>query len=187
MNWSELERHFSAARLGRYYRFFAQDADKAAEAYAHNLLLAEAMMPMLNVLEIALRNGINARLSKHYGRIDWWEAWLGAAEFNWQNKEIANTKAKLTRKKEVLSADKIVAELTFGFWTSLFNTTFQAILWKDLRLVFPCCPKSIRQRHTISSALNQARDLRNRVFHHEPLLWLAPALIEQYTASVEIN
>ncbi|MFG5780052.1 hypothetical protein ACFIQF_23615, partial [Comamonas sp. J-3] len=63
---------------------------------------------------------------------------------------------------------------------------FQTVLWKDLRLVFARCPKPQRQRHNISAALNQIRDLRNRVFHHEPLLWLTPTLLDQHTVGVTV-
>lgn len=185
MNWNDLERHFSPARLARYRAACGGDANKAATAYAHNMLLAEAMFPMLNVLEIALRNGIHRRLTKLYGRVDWWDAWAGDPIFSWQTKELASVKAKLQRRKEAQTPDKIVAELTFGFWSSLFNAHFQKELWKDLRLVFPRCSKSQRQRHTISSALNQIRDLRNRVFHHEPLLWLTPTLIDLHLLGSE--
>ncbi len=76
MNWNDLEKHFSPARLGRYRAARGGDAEKAAADYSSNVLLSEAMMPMLNVLEIALRNGIHARLSKLYDRADWWEAWM---------------------------------------------------------------------------------------------------------------
>ena len=85
-----------------------------------------------------------------------------------------------------LPPDKIIAELPFGFWSSLFNVQFQTILWKDLRLIFPRCPKPQRQRHTVSSALNQIRELRNRVFHHEQLLWLSPSLIDLHSKGVEV-
>lgn len=186
MNWNDLEKHFSAARLGRYRAARGGDEVKAAADYASNVLLSEAMLPMLNVLEIALRNGIHARLSKLYDRSDWWEAWIGNPAFGWQNKEVDVAKAKLTRRHEPLNADKVLAELTFGFWTSLFNVQFQSILWKDLRLVFARCPKPLRQRHNISAALNRIRDLRNRVFHHEPLLWLMPPLIEQHAVGLTV-
>jgi hypothetical protein len=144
------------------------------------------MVPMLNVLEIALRNGIHARLSHLYGRTDWWEAWINDPAFAWQNREIANAKTKLQRRHEPQSPDKVLAELTFGFWSSLFNAQFQAVLWKDLRLVFARCPKQQRQRHNISASLNQIRDLRNRVFHHEPLLWLTPTLLDQHSVGVMV-
>lgn len=186
MNWNDLEKHFSAARLGRYRHARRGDLTKAAADYSYNVLLSEAMVPMLNVLEIALRNGIHAHLSRLYRRDDWWEAWVGDRKFTWQNKELTKAKAKLTRRNEPQTADKILAELTFGFWSSLFNVQFQNVLWKDLRLVFARCPKGQRQRHNISSALNQIRDLRNRIFHHEPLLWLTPTLLAHHSLGVTV-
>jgi len=186
MDWIELEKHFSPARLGRYRASCDGDEARAAKAYVNNLLLAEAMMPMLSVLEIALKNGVHRRLSAFYQRPDWWEALAGHPAFAWQIREIANTKAKLQRRAEAATPDKIIAELAFGFWSSLFNVQFQTVLWKELRLVFPRCPKPQRQRHTVSSALNQIRDLRNRVFHHEQLLWLHPSLIDLHTKGIEV-
>lgn len=186
MNWNDLEKHFSAARLGRYRASCGGDEGRAARAYVNNMLLAEAMMPMLNVLEIALKNGIHRRLHIVYGRPDWWEAWNGNPVFQSQSREIAGAKDKLQRRAEAATPDKIIAELAFGFWSSLFNVRFQTVLWKDLRLVFPRCPKPQRQRHTISSALNQVRELRNRVFHHEQLLWLNPALIDLHSKGLEV-
>lgn len=186
MNWRDLEKHFSSARLGRYRASCGGDEIKASAAYVNNMLLAEAMMPMLSVLEIALKNGIHHRMSALYRRADWWEAWSGDPAFAWQIKEVANAKGKLQRRAEMATPDKIVAELPFGFWSSLFNGAFQTVLWKDLRLVFPRCPKSQRQRHTISSALNQIRDLRNRVFHHEQLLWLSPSLLDLHARGSEV-
>lgn len=180
MNWSSMEKHFSQPRLGRYLAVYAGDTAKAEVAYSQNLLLSEAMMPALNVLEIALRNGINRRLMALYKRPDWWDAWQGNSDFTWQCNEVSLAISKLARRKEPQTPDKIVAELTFGFWCSLFNAKFQLVLWQDLRLVFARCPKPERKRHNVSTLLNQVRDLRNRVMHHEPLLWLSPSLAHQH-------
>ena len=54
MNGNDLEKHFSAARLGRYRTARSGDEVAAASDYAYNLRLAEAMMPVLNTLRIAL-------------------------------------------------------------------------------------------------------------------------------------
>ena len=186
MDWSDLEKHFSAARLGRYRASCNGDVARAAKAYVNNMLLAEATMPMLNVLEIALKNGVHQRLITLYKRSDWWDSWVSDPSFAWQVREVVSAKAKLQRRAEALTPDKIIAELPFGFWSSLFNVQFQTVLWKDLRLVFPRCPKPQRQRHTVSSALNQIRELRNRVFHHEQLLWLSPSLIDLHGKAIEV-
>ncbi|WP_380181787.1 hypothetical protein [Kalamiella sp. sgz302252] len=76
MDWNILEKHFSGARLGRYSAARGGNTALAALDYACNLQLAEAMMPLLNTVEIALRNAINARLVAKYHRADWWRAWL---------------------------------------------------------------------------------------------------------------
>lgn len=186
MDWIDLEKHFSPARLGRYLASCAGDERRAEAAYSKNMLLAEAMIPMLSVLEIALKNGVHHRLSVVYQRADWWTTWTGNPSFAWQCREVANAEAKLKRRVESGTPDKIVAELAFGFWSSLFNAHLQELLWKELRLVFPRCPKPQRQRHTIASALNQIRELRNRVFHREQLIWITPPLIELHTRGIEV-
>ncbi|CUI06465.1 hypothetical protein LXA47_29600 [Massilia sp. P8910] len=186
MNWNDLERHFSTARLGRYRSSCAGDERKAVSAYVNNMLLAGAMTPMLSVLEIALRNGIHRRMSALYQRPDWWEAWSGAPVFARQIDEVMVAKGRLQRRAEIATPDKIVAELAFGFWSSLFNGAFTAVLWKDLRLVFPRCPRAQRKRQAISSALNQMRDLRNRIFHHEQLIWLHPDLPDLHANGTQV-
>lgn len=186
MDWAKMEKHFSCARTGRYKKARQGNEVRAAADYSRNMLLAEAMMPMLNVLEIALRNALNGRLVQLYGREDWWVAWDGKPRFARLLKSIEDVKSKLAARKERVTPDKILAELTFGFWSSLFNAQLQAELWKSLRLAFPRCPKDQRKRHTVSAALNQVRDLRNRVFHHEPLLWLTPDLFEQHGRGVKV-
>ncbi|WP_167359038.1 hypothetical protein [Duganella phyllosphaerae] len=114
MNWEDLEKHFSSARLGRYRASCDGDKEIATRAYVSNLLLAEAMMPLLNVLEIALRNGMHNRLALLYERADWWHDWIGRPVFDWQIREVNNAKAKLLRRAEVATPDKIVAELRGG-------------------------------------------------------------------------
>ncbi len=64
-----------------------------------------------------------------------------------------------------------MSELTFGFWTSLFDTKFELTLWKNLRFAFPNCPKQNRKRKIISAKLNSIRKFRNRIFHHESISW----------------
>ncbi|MDQ1830087.1 hypothetical protein [Massilia scottii] len=110
----------------------------------------------------------------------------GDPAFARQTSEVTGAKDKLHRRGEIGTPDKIVAELAFGFWRSLFNGVYTTVVWKDLRLVFPRCPKALRKRQAVSSALNQMRDLRNRVFHHEPLIWLTPDLPDWHAKGMEV-
>jgi len=181
-----MERNFSSARIGRYKVAREGNRALAVADYARNLRLAESMMPMLNVLEVGLRNALHARLTHLYQRDDWWVEWSGRPEFARVLRSLDEAKSKLKGRRERVIPDKVLAELTFGFWCTLFNASFQGELWKELRLAFPACPREERRRRTICGALNQVRGLRNRVFHHEPLLWLTPSLTEQHGRGVMI-
>ena len=186
IDWTLLERHFSSARLERYCEHQSADQAKAIDDYVYNLRLAGAMIPMLHVLEIALRNGIHNRLKTHYDKEDWWCEWINDPNFKNQNDKLTKTTKRLESEKARCTPNKIVAELDFGFWVSFFNEKYQAVLWKPLRQIFTQCPKRQRQRHKISKRLNAVRKLRNRVFHHEPLLWLNPDLEKQHQTGIEV-
>ena len=93
---------------------------------------------------------------------------------------------KLSRRKEKQHANKIVGELNFGFWVSMFNKDNETVLWNTLEKAFPKLPKSNRQRTFISPKLNKIRVLRNRAFHHEPILWMHNDLDELYKIGIEL-
>jgi hypothetical protein len=84
---------------------------------------------------------------------------------------ISQARTNIYSEKKDITPGRIVSELSFGFWTSLFDTKFEMTLWKNLRLAFPNCPKNIRKRKTMSSKFNGIRKLRNRIFHHEAITW----------------
>ncbi|MEN7530841.1 hypothetical protein [Cupriavidus sp. DL-D2] len=171
MKWEQFERIFSEPRVSRYRARCHGDEGFAMVAYRQNVLLSEALTPFLGTVEVALRNAVHQQLSRHYGRRDWWNAWRGDNRFARLTSDVADVRVRLQRRRETPHPDKIVAELTFGFWTTLFNAEYQEELWSALRFVFPHCPKEKRKRSIISSVLNRLRYLRNRTFHHEPILW----------------
>ena len=83
------------------------------------------------------------------------------------------------------STGDIIAELNFGFWTSLFDVRYERIFWQKLiKDMFPSMPRRLRTRHTASARLNRIRKLRNRVFHYEPI-WHWADLQEQYREILE--
>lgn len=185
MDWQQLQLCFSSARLNRYAQQNSSDPTRAMSAYINNILLTEALFPILNVTEVALRNAIHGKLSQYFNQPNWWDATaLQVKDFSRQKDQILKVKNKLSSKTH--NEDAIVAALDFGFWTSLFNASLQNILWQPLRLIFKTCPKHLRQRQRISANLNQIRTLRNRAFHHEPLLWLSPSLMKQHHTALTL-
>ncbi|MDF2643972.1 MAG: Protein of unknown function family [Pseudomonas sp.] len=173
MVWQTLESKLSTPRMSRYLKGSKNKQARAAEAYVHNMKIAESLVSVFHVLEVALRNGIQREMALEYGRNDWYEEWHNAGDKNLQTfyAKIAEAKGNLSKRRVGATPDNIVAELSFGFWTSLFNRATIRQLSKPLMRVFHSCPKGMRLPDNIRTRLNEERDLRNRCFHHEPLLW----------------
>jgi hypothetical protein len=66
------------------------------------------------------------------------------------------------------SPGKVVAELTFGFWSNLAARGYHWSLWQPcLHRAFPAARLA---RPLIHTRLEAIRTLRNRIAHHEPVL-----------------
>ncbi|EIK97679.1 hypothetical protein PMM47T1_04184 [Pseudomonas sp. M47T1] len=179
---SVLESLFSKPRIARYA--VNPRGAAASVAYLYNLQLAESIMPCLHILEVALRNAIDRQLKARYGRTDWWS--IAPTLTPKEIEVISSAQRNIQMKRHAATPDRIVSELSFGFWVALFNLRHESELWKELRLAFPRCPKNKRKRTEISKALNMARDLRNRVAHHDALLWLQPDMQHGYQVCLEV-
>jgi len=168
------------------YRQSTTDTDiDLLECYLWNIAICEALYPTLQNIEIALRNNINDAIRSSCKNPHWLtdQNFLDAQQRHAVSFVIK--KAKETGK--TLNTGQIIAELTFGFWTGLFDKKYGTVLWnrKDLiRSAFPNMPNDIRTRQTLSKRFTEIRIFRNRVFHHEPI-WSKNKLGQQYEDLVE--
>ncbi len=65
----------------------------------------------------------------------------------------------------------MIAELTFGFWIQLTDRKFEHVLWTPaLHKAF--APRKAPKRAVFNQLLEQLRQLRNRIAHHEPIFHL---------------
>lgn len=167
---TNIERTVSAARLSVYRRPTDVGDLDAIARYLWNVALSEALYPALQTLEITLRNSLCDAITSHFIDPLWFDRQppvLHQSELD----KVAAAKRELLREKKPLEAGRIVAELNFGFWTSLLDRRYERILWpRFLKQVFPAMPRRIRTRHALSQRLNTVRKLRNRVFHHESII-----------------
>jgi len=170
MDKETFEKAFSEKRMEKYFKRYV-DTDKALMHYQCNIELAEAFYPCISVFEVLLRNSISRELTKLFGREDWYVQFASTPGLTDLNKYITQANKQIANRKEYSSSSKIIAELTLGFWVSLFNVEYERILWKDLRKVFLNMPKKERQRKKVAPPLNRFRTFRNRIFHHEPISW----------------
>jgi len=167
-----IERIISKERLQPYLAYHQNDEGRAIQHYKSNILVSEAFYPLLSLLEIGLRNSIDYQLKMRFKDDKWFESreFIEIAS-RFQIDRISDARSNILTEKKEIASGRIISELSFGFWTSLFDSRFEMTLWKALRLAFPNCPKEIRKRKTMSSKFNSVRKLRNRIFHHEAITW----------------
>lgn len=179
--FDELTIIFSRERLDGYLNHSTCNQSKADAliAYSWNLELSQSLYPALQVLEISLRNTLHHAISVHFGTEHWFELpFLHPRE----KKQITKVIDDLKKRKKTREPGRVVAELSFGFWTSLFDIRYEhdQVLWPGLlKTTFQYLPKGQRTRAFLSRELNRIRFLRNRVFHHEPI-WHWKDLVQQH-------
>lgn len=176
-----LEPWISRARL-EAYRPEGGDDFSMIVTYLHNVRLCESLYTCLGFLEVALRNSIHVNLSQHFGSQAWFN--LPSILEYYQAKEVKKISDRIRQEGKPVTADRVVSELSFGFWVSLLSKPYDTTLWRAnkaalLKGAFPNVPTRKRQRNQIYKRYNTIRLLRNRVFHHETL-WNRTTLLRDY-------
>lgn len=146
------------------------------EYYIANIMISQVFYPILSTIEITLRNAIDATFKNLLG-----DNWL---EQEYQHNNILHKKdydkfkiayEKIKDKyKSKFTTGKVIAELHFGFWTTLCSKSYNDRIWTKkgfFKGVFENYPESKQQQiHQISFKLDKIRRFRNRVFHYEPII-----------------
>ena len=179
-----LQRTLSDERIARYAAGGGGDRGTYGR-YLWNLALCESLYPGLQGLEVALRNAMHEAASTRYGTAWWFDGarspiairgyqarrgrggrWVHTSEAY----KVEGAKRQLRREGKPVQPGRVIAELTFGFWTALFNRHYvTAGLWPGLLPdVFPGLTTG-RTIGMVRPRLEEVRRLRNRVFHHEPV------------------
>lgn len=160
----EIQRYISSTRLHSY----KQNASikQQLKEYRRNIKLCKNFYPELSFFEITLRNAIDSTLTAFVNGADW----MTTLPFDNQTLyKITEVKNRLKKQNKQITHDRIVSELTLGFWTTLLSKKynqckFQAVIVKK---AFANCPKSQRSVQNIQMYVNEIRELRNRVCHYE--------------------
>jgi len=145
---------------------------ESIEQYEENLLLSKQYYIPLSILEVALRNAINHHFEKFYGA-----GWLlNEASFLQKDhlSKIFDAKQKIKSRKETLTKDKLIAELSFGFWANLFKSSYdRQMRIANLKQIFTNLPSKdtkLINRNELFQIINHIRNFRNRIFHHERIV-----------------
>lgn len=163
-----LEEAFSTERLDRYRAWAGGDTARALDLYALNTRLSEALYPPLQTLEITLRNRIHAVLAADIG-----ERWFETPDFlrpARQQDRLAAAIDNIAQTRKEPTPGRIVATLTFGFWTAMLGSGYESLWRTGLHRIARRENGRRLKRKDFSKPLHTIRTLRNRIAHHEPII-----------------
>jgi len=172
-NKSQIKKIISKDRLDGYFnevqrRHGQCDLLEVYTYYSWNILLSESLYASLQALEVSLRNSIQNSGKQHFGNAFWFEDPTIMHSSN--IKRVTAAKDSLIRQNKNVDASRIVAELHFGFWNSLFYARYEYKIWRPLfKRIFPMMDWTRYNRKFVSTRLERIRRLRNRAFHFEPI------------------
>lgn len=118
MKYSDFEEIISSERMLRYLHACNGDTRKAMTLYRYNLKVSQEMFTIVSCFEVALRNRINAHLTKLFG-MDWLrDSVLNNGIFNIQilqkTRNIIYFAYRKLERTNSYSHSKLVAEMEFG-------------------------------------------------------------------------
>lgn len=179
LNYNQIQKYASKSRMLKYETVCKNNNLKAIKLYQSNLRLSQSFYPLLSLLEVILRNAINEELASHFNDDNWlinqkngFMSDPSLTKFNHKkNCMVPNHYMKNTVQKSVCTTQaNIIADVTFGFWTTVFEKAHYKVLLGRPRKIFSNIPTNIK-RGVIYKKLNDLRDFRNRVYHNEPIIF----------------
>lgn len=169
----------------RYHAFRDGGTDAEALArYLWNTALCESLYPVFQILEVGFRNSVHTEIGNEAGISQWL---LNPPLFIQPREVEAIEQARQGLRKEHKPVDeaRLVAKLSFGFWTCLLDKPYDQVWHRIIRQVVPLMPRRQRTRQNLSSHLHSVRKLRNLTFHHHAI-WHHPGLLNIHRQSVEV-
>lgn len=176
MKYNKLEHFISQPRLNRFFIASGNSKQKAQNLYHANLKVAQAFYPILSLFEVVLRNVCNHQISSAFANPDWIiiekigfmnDSTLSRSNFFLRN-SVLNAEKNIIKTGRTVTAGKVVAEQSFGFWTSLFEPHHYRLIKGAVIHAFPNKPAYVN-RSILSQKLIRIREFRNRIYHNEPI------------------
>jgi hypothetical protein len=164
--FENLKRSLSTGRFVGY-----QERGNELDAFAKylwNMLLCESLCPCFQILEVAFRNTVHSEISAAISDPSWILNGHGII-YSEEQEAIKKSKESLKLAGSPMTEDYLIAEMKFGFWTSLLNSRYDKLWHRIITKVFPHMPKTMRTRDDASTLMHGVRQLRNAALHHHSI------------------
>ncbi len=174
---------FSQERLNAY-KICSTDTDEDIIAkYLWNIALSETFYPAIAIFEVNYRNHIYNAISFHIMK-----EWLDEINNPWllqpEKDQIITAKKKIIKSGKIVTQGQIISQLTLGFWISILKKQYKKNVWNKPRVfedVFPNFNIKCADRiSVVDPHLKKILSIRNRISHHEPILYHPNGLNQVY-------
>jgi hypothetical protein len=169
------------SRLVRYAAACAGTGINPLSLHEWNAELSMAVFRDIAIVEIILRSRMADRLGAHFGPL-----WMFDEELLDDPAVRAVARVADDRHGGRRPADEIIAAVSLGFWVRLLGRgghrtvdgarrrrIYDTLLWRTaLSDAFSADPPITRT--SVESAARTVQVIRNRIAHHEPLIWGIP-------------
>lgn len=176
---SDVEAWLSSPRYKRYLDIAKNNDALALELYLWNIGLAQAVLRDVSFFEIALRNAYDRAISRTWSGNDHWlfdddspvrhpilrtNKRGKIKDANRLNRNaIDHLSSNLGRNP---SPDKVISNLTFGFWAHMTDRSHERDLW--IPIIHTVWPAGT-SRGNLNRKISEINNIRNRAAHHEHL------------------
>lgn len=185
MNSHWIDTWLSTERFAPYLSHCGGNRQAALELYDWNASLSCSLFKDITHFEISLRNAYNQAFENKWQGPNHWlldknspvrkeiirkarvQKKKKDSDINFENRK--NIRLAINRAGGRTAAPgKILAELSFGFWSSLTASNREQFLWTPyLRFAYP----KGTDRKTVDVKLELIRQVRNRIAHIEPIYY----------------
>ncbi len=168
--YQTLKQRLTDARF-EVYETAAQGVDQNALAlYEWNLSISAAMFEDIAVIEVLVRNTIDIRLRRKHQQTASAPPWYDTLPLpDPAKKKVKEAKEKIERAGKSVNQDRVIAELTFGFWRYFFGRPYKSTVWPVIRGGFNETTGGPVERQVADAEVGWLFLLRNRIAHHEPI------------------
>lgn len=158
----------SRARLQGYLSKTDDDLQRAIALYTWNSRMSAECFIAIGHLEVLLRNTIDTAFQDYCAdslRGIPWFLQLHSGLHKTEQENIATAREHLAREGKPDSRDRVIAQLTFGFWTRLFGKTYDELWKRCLHKVFANGMNPSITRREVVALLEHVRLIRNHAAH----------------------
>ena len=97
--------------------------------------------------------------------------------------EVKKAEGSLGRAQKTITSHAVIAELTFGFWTELFETYHYKLLEGQPIKIFTNLSQGIGRKE-VNEELKKVKRFRNRINHNEPICFVGNRV--DFTETMEV-